>query len=409
MKVYIETFGCKVNFADSADILTMLANNSYEIAKDPEEADLYIVNSCSVTHRAERECRQIVRRFKNINPKAEILITGCSIKSEEFRDRASDIPFAKLIPFDDLLEYLALHKLEDIKPKFNRSRPFIKIQTGCDRFCSYCIVPHLRGKPQSVGKGIIIHRIEEALKQGFEEIVLVGTHIMLYKDPEGNGDIFDLLQRIEEMNYRFRLRLSSIEPYGITSDTIRLLMKSKKLCRHFHIALQSGSNRILRDMNRQYTKEEFEALISDIKTLIPQSTIGSDIIVGFPTEREEDFEETLETIRRLPVDYLHIFRFSPRKNTPAYNIKPVSTPAEIKRRAGILKRISFEKRRDMVLRSIGRDMDVVITDIDQSISSGITDNYIKVNIHKTGLKRGGMLRVRLISINPDNSANGEII
>jgi len=409
MKVYIETLGCKVNFADSADIQTMLINNSYEIVNNPEEADMYIVNSCSVTHRAERECRQIVRRFKNMNHNAEIIITGCSIKSEEFRERARDIEFTKLIPFEHLFEYLRLKSTQNYNISFNRSRPFIRIQSGCDRFCSYCIVPFLRGEPHSTNREVVIKQVEEALRQGYEEIVLVGTHIMLYRDPQDGCNIFRLISQIEKLNYKFRLRLSSIEPYGITQDTIISLAQSKRICGHFHIALQSGSNSVLRDMNRQYTREEFEKIISDIKRYIPYATIGSDVIVGFPTETERDFEETVETVKRLPIDYLHIFRFSPRKNTPAYIMKGTATQAEIRRRAEILKKISFEKKRNMILRNIGRDMDIVITDVNQSTSSGITDNYIKVRIARTDLKQGKMVRVRLTSINTDNTANGELI
>ncbi|MCX7958969.1 MAG: hypothetical protein N3B13_07970, partial [Deltaproteobacteria bacterium] len=166
MKVYIETLGCKVNFADSAGLAAILANNGYMVTTDPHDAELFIINSCSVTHRAERECRQLARRFHSFNPSAKIIITGCSALSETFRKRADDIPFSHLISTDNILSELNLERREDAVHYYNRSRPFIKIQEGCDRFCSYCIVPYLRGKPRSISRRTISSQIHDALKNG---------------------------------------------------------------------------------------------------------------------------------------------------------------------------------------------------------------------------------------------------
>ncbi len=408
MRVYIETFGCKVNFAESSDISNIIENSGHQITDNPIEADLFIINSCSVTNRAEREIRQVSRRFHNIKPEAKVIITGCSIFSESFLNRKSEIDFVTLIPQKDLPNILNLKEEKSGEYRFTKSRPFIKIQNGCDRFCSYCIVPYLRGRPYSLSLSDIMNKIEYAINNDYQEIVLVGTHIMLYKDPLSGTDIFGLLQRIDNLDSPFRMRLSSIEPYGLEDKEINYLSKLTRLCGHFHIALQSGSDRILKDMNRNYKKEDFYDIVNKIKDKIPEATIGTDIIVGFPSETESDFEETLKFIESLPVDYLHIFRFSARKNTPAYNLKQVSTDSEIKRRSKILKEISLYKRKNMIAKYAGKVMDVLITHNEKGYSSGLTHNYIKVKIMTENLKKGRLFKVRLNQEIYDNMILGEL-
>ncbi len=407
MKVYIETLGCKVNFADSAKIAALLSSQDHIITNEPDKADIYIINSCSVTHRAERECRQIARRLHIKNPDIDVIITGCSVLSPSFVERSVDIPFVKFVKTSDIPEFFKITPETKLPPFYNRSRPFIKIQEGCDRFCSYCIVPHLRGRPKSITQKEIISEIKDALQRGFQEIVLVGTHIMLYRDEESGTDIFNLLKKINDLDGNFRIRLSSIEPYGLSEYNIRLFSTINRLCAHFHISLQSGSNKILKDMNRHYTTNDFRNIVYNIKTYIPEATIGSDIITGFPSEDNNDFEETIRFISGEPIDYLHIFRFSPRKGTPASSMRQVLTSEEIKRHSDILLKISFEKRRDMIKKYLNKDMDVIITENSNKIS-GLTHNYIKVILKKTDLIKGHLYRVNLKAINQDNTVTGEI-
>ncbi|MGB9599547.1 MAG: MiaB/RimO family radical SAM methylthiotransferase [Myxococcota bacterium] len=408
MKVYIETLGCKVNFSDSSHIATLLRNNGHSIAMKPEEAEIFIINSCSVTHRAERECRQIARRYYNLNHNIQIIITGCSIRSESFLSRLQDIPFVKIAPLNDIPKILGLSGEKVDNPYFNRSRPFIKIQEGCNRFCAYCIVPFLRGAPISIERDRILNQIEYALINGYQEIVLVGTHLMLYEDPHSKTDIFQLLSDIERLNYNFRVRLSSIEPFGLKEENIKRLSEYRKLCQHFHIPLQSGSGKVLRDMNRDYDISRYISVLSSIKKYMPEATIGTDIIVGFPTETEQDFAETERFVLNEPIDYMHIFRYSRREGTAAFSMKGVSNSTEIKNRSDRLLKISFEKRHNMIKRNLGKVMDIIITDNNIN-STGLTHNYIQVIIQDTSLRKGKMYRARLLSFNSNNKVNGEIL
>lgn len=408
MKVYIETLGCKVNFSDSSYIASILSNNGFIIEKNPENADIFIINSCSVTHRAERECRQIARRYYQINKNAQIFITGCSIKSDSFLARLRDIPFVRIVSINDVQKILKISEKNSNNIYFNRSRPFIKIQEGCNRFCTYCIVPYLRGAPYSIEKDKILNQIRFALNKGFQEIVLVGTHIMLYYDPTTRKDIFELLSDIDSIDYDFRVRLSSIEPFGLGEENIKRLSEYKKLCHHFHIPLQSGSSKVLRDMNRDYDISQYEMVLAAIKKYMPEATIGTDIIVGFPTETDSDFLETEKFLLAQPIDYMHIFRFSPREQTAAFQMKSVSTLAEIKRRSERLKIISFEKRKDMLKRNLDKVMDIIVTENEQ-YTAGLTHNYIKVIIREEILEKGKKYEAKLISINSDNSIIGELL
>ncbi len=408
MKVYIETLGCKVNFADSASISSYLAANGYTVITEPSEADLYIINSCSVTHRAERECRQLARRFHSYNPSAGVIITGCSVLSGTFRKRIGEIHFVNLVNIKDIPQILGLHLSSDIRPYYNRSRPFIKIQEGCDRFCSYCIVPYLRGKPRSVDINSILASVKTAAENGFMEIVLVGTHIMLYKDPVTGKDIYGLLGDIENIEGKFRVRLSSVEPYGLNEENIRRLSEYKRLCAHFHIPLQSGSDKVLNEMGRDYYVSDFRNVTESIKERFPEAAIGTDIITGFPSETEADFEKTVDFISSVPVDYLHVFRFSPREGTIAASMKQLASQSEIKRRSEILLKISFDKRRDMLKKYIGREMDILITENSEKVS-GLTHNYIRVILNKGNYAKGQLCRVNLKSINENNTITGEPI
>jgi threonylcarbamoyladenosine tRNA methylthiotransferase MtaB len=262
--------------------------------------------------------------------------------------------------------------------------------------------------PFSIEKEKILSQIILALNKGFQEIVLVGTHIMLYNDPTTNTDIYELLSDIDRLDYDFRIRLSSIEPFGIKEENIKRLSQYKKLCHHFHIPLQSASPKVLRDMNRDYDISQYETVLSAIKKYMPEATIGTDIIVGFPTETDSDFLETEKFLLTQPIDYMHIFRFSPREQTAAFRMKPVSTPAEIKRRSERLKIISFEKRKDMLKRNLGKVMDIIITE-NKEYSAGLTHNYIKVIIRGDTLEKGKKYKTKLNSINPDNSITGELL
>lgn len=408
MKAYIETLGCKVNFSDSAKLTSLLISNGYTITSEPFNADIFIINSCSVTHKAERECRQLARRFYQINPNAMVIITGCSVFSPSFKNRANEVPFAKMIRLEDIGYTLKLSTQKNPVCYYNRSRPFIKIQEGCDRFCSYCLVPMLRGKPRSKDKNEIIRQIRDALENGFQEIVLVGTHIMLYKDPLTDCSIFDLLDNIEKLNGNFRIRLSSMEPYELTLENIKRLSEYKRLCGHFHIPLQSGSDKILKVMKRGYTTAIYKSIIEEIKKRIPDVTIGTDIITGFPTETEEDFKDTIEFIQSSPIDYLHVFTFSPREGTPAASIKPTLRQSEIKIHSQKLIKISFDKRKEMVKKFLGREMDVVITS-DTNPISGLTHNYIKVVFKNGNPTKSRIYPARLLSLNTDNTIIGEFL
>jgi len=403
----IITLGCKVNQQESEVISKLLKNASWHLSPKNDKADLYIINTCTVTGKASMQSRQEIRKAIKANPKAKVIVTGCYaqtapdeiIKIEGVHEIAGNA-FKVAIPESVLSSEISIEndspvlKISDMMKetrfkKFpvtvpdERTRPFIKIQDGCNAFCTYCIVPHARGKSRSMPAEDVIERLRLFKKKGFHEAVLTGIHMGCYGqdlDPE-NGLLYDLLHRIDIEKIMDRIRLSSIEPHELTYDIINLAAASDTICSHFHIPLQSGDDNILKKMHRPYTAELVRNLVLKIKDVLPKAAIGVDVMAGFPGETEQAFENTCELIEELPVSYLHVFPFSPRKGTPAATYSGQVNHDTTRERCRKIREIGKAKREAFYKKAKGKKVNVLIEtkrDSATGLLKGFSSNYIPV-------------------------------
>ena len=398
-KVALHTLGCKLNYSETSSIGMQFLDREFEVVDFQEEADVYVLNTCSVTESAERECRQIIRRALRQNPEAFIIVTGCyaQLRPEEiariegvdavlgsnekfklfsllenFNKR--ELTCISVTPTENLTEFGVAHSTD----ADSRTRAFLKIQDGCDYTCSFCTIPLARGASRSLAVNNAAVEFIKLLDAGYKEIVLTGVNVGDYgKNIDTN--LFNLLSELIKIEGEFRIRISSIEPNLLTDEIINLTVESEKLCNHFHIPLQSGSPQILKAMQRRYTIDDYKNLIYKIKNRLPDSGIGVDIIAGFPGETEEDFIHTHNFLRDLPVSYLHVFTYSERPDTKAISLPGTVDVQERKRRNNILRILSEKKRAKFYSDMIGTKQEVLFENsIKNILMQGFTSNYIKV-------------------------------
>ncbi len=364
IRVAIRTFGCKLNQYESMGLQEALENAGFSVVSHLEAADFYIINTCTVTGRTDRRSRQATRQALQVNPAAGIIITGCGAQRDfqEFakmtnvravignreKNRISEILTELMNRNSNILEISDLEKAPferlSISRFRNYTRAFVKIQEGCNRSCSYCVIPSVRGPSRSQKLELVIGDIELLVNKGFHEIVLTGIDLGTYGfDLHPKCDLTTLITRIEQIRLLGRVRLSSIEPMEFNTDLINKVTGSEKICSHFHIPLQSGCNRVLKRMNRSYSCEEYSAIVSMIRKNAPHACIGADVIVGFPGETEVDFSETFRFIEENPIDYLHVFSFSIRKGTRAATFPGQNPPEIIKQRSHTLRELGIVK------------------------------------------------------------------
>lgn len=360
-KIAISTLGCKVNQYESACIADSLVKEQCILVDFDAIADIYVINTCTVTNRSDFKSRNLIRqalKVKECYPDTIIIVTGCYAQNEF--DKTKKLGNIDLIVdnnnkagINNLIKSATAYRFEgsDSFKEFSeqstdtmmdRSRALVKIQDGCNFFCSYCAVPYARGKPRSRSINSIIKQIDRYTDNGFKEIVLSGINLGLFGTDNGS-DLIELLTALETNESLKLIRISSIEPQFITKDLVSFISKSKKLCPHLHIPLQSGSNRILEKMKRRYTIEFFKNMVQELKKINPCFAIGIDLIAGFPSESENDFKQSLAFIEELDFSYAHVFPFSQRKNTPAYNIEPRVNGHCIRKRCALLRKISSLK------------------------------------------------------------------
>jgi len=334
MKFYIYTLGCKVNTYESNVMRDLLINAGFIESKD-KSADIYIINTCTVTNTSDNKSLKVIRQFKRLNDKAIIVAVGCmtQVNKEKLQDLNIDIILGnkyKSNIVEIINEYLTnrkkIDRVEDIKDSkfesmclnnFNKTRAFVKIEDGCENFCSYCIIPYARGKVRSKDSKLVIEEITNLVKNGHEEVVLTGIHTGHYGSDLKEYNFAKLLREIVLIPNLKRLRISSIEINEITDEVLDVFKNSDILVDHIHIPIQSGSNEILKNMNRKYNKQEFIDIINKIRSVRPNISLTTDIIVGFPGETEDLFEETLDTVNRIKFSKIHVFPFSKRKGTVA--------------------------------------------------------------------------------------------
>jgi len=416
----IITLGCKVNQCESAYLREALMQAGWVPAERGGPADVTVVNTCIVTQRASYQSRQAIRRAIRENPSALTAATGCY--AQTFPEELSGIEGLDLIAGNALKGHL--HKVlqdcrkgaptglnqgnfsaslsEEVLPLSERTRSFLKIQDGCDSFCSYCIVPFSRGPLRSLEPIKVIALLRSLSEEGYKEVVLTGIHLGKYGvDLSPAPSLTDLLRLIGQESLPLRIRLSSIEPKEVVPDLIRMAASEEWLCRHFHIPLQSGDNEILKRMNRNYTSEEYARLVESIHRQIPLAAIGVDIMAGFPGEEDTAYRNTYDLMKDLPVSYFHVFPFSPRKGTAAWDFRDKVDDREIKKRAEAL-RVLGQKKREAFYRSCaGKTFQVLAQGWARSgmgMIQGLSDNYLPVFFPFPREIRNEMLPVRIDSV-----------
>ncbi|MFN6375426.1 MAG: tRNA (N(6)-L-threonylcarbamoyladenosine(37)-C(2))-methylthiotransferase MtaB [Chitinophagia bacterium] len=399
--IALHTLGCKLNYSETSTLGRMLEKEGFVRREFEEAADVYVINTCSVTENADKECRQLVRRIQKQNAEALIVITGCyaQLKPEEI----ATIPGVDLVlgaaEKFNLAEHLKgltkgdptkicscdIDEVNDFNSSFSvtdRTRTFLKVQDGCDYSCTFCTIPMARGKSRSNTIENVIKQAKEIGAQGVKEIVLTGVNLGDFGiiENERDTDFLSLCQALEKVEEISRYRISSIEPNLLNPEIIELVAASKKFMPHFHIPLQSGSNRILALMRRRYKRELYAERVEMIKTLMPNCAIGVDVIVGFPSESESDFQETFDFLHSLDVSYLHVFTYSERDHTKALEIKPV-VPIHVRNeRNKILRNLSYQKMQYFRASQIGLKRKVLFEQENRNgMIEGYTDNYIRIS------------------------------
>ncbi len=398
-KVAFHTLGCKLNFSETSTIGNQFVQNGFEVVDFKGDADVYVINTCTVTENADRECRQIVRRALRTNPDAYVIVTGCYAQlssekiakiegvdavlgsSEKFNIFSIIPEFSKDLP--SCIQVTPTEKLEKFNFAYSsdalgRTRAFFKIQDGCDYICTYCTIPQARGKSRSTTPSKVVDEFKALVNRSYKEIILTGVNVGDYgKHIEEN--LYGLLLKMLKVEGDYRIRISSIEPNLLTDEIIELAASNSKMAKHFHIPLQSGSSKMLGLMKRRYNTDDYKVLINKLVKQIPDVGIGVDVIVGFPGETEAEFLETYNFIKELPVSYLHVFTYSERPNTPAIEMEDSVPIPERKRRTNMLRILSEKKRNEYYSKMIGKYVTVLFEEGKESdVMLGWTSNYIRV-------------------------------
>lgn len=428
-KAAFYTLGCKVNQYETEAMEELFADAGYEICDFSDSADVYVINTCSVTNMGDRKSRQIIRRAKKTNPNAVIAVTGCYAQTAPdevlsidgvnivigTKDRKNIVALVEELGEDSEINHVTdimnNHEFEElhIKNYSNRTRAFIKIQEGCNQFCSYCIIPYARGPVRSRPQGEVLEEIQKLAANGFKEVVLVGIHVASYGIDLGNTSLADLITEVDKINGVERIRLSSIEPMTLNQEFIDKIKYSQKLCHHFHISLQSGCNATLKRMNRKYTTSQFKSIADGLRAAFDDVAITTDIMVGFPGETDEEFDETITFVREIKFAEAHIFQYSQRRGTPAAK-RPNQIPPDLKeKRSKVITAETTKTRNEFLDGFIGKTMRVLF---EQPASDGLfegkTDNYITVHT-QSEVNLNDQFRNVLIESRKDGIMIGKIV
>ena len=416
MRVAFHTLGCKVNHYETEAIKEAFVSRGAEIVSEEEFADVYIINTCTVTNIADRKSRQFIRRVKKVNPDALVAVTGCY--AQVASDEVADMPEVDLVVGNGRKSEicgLVMQKLSEAgrsdaagsktdilvsaRPELTyyedmgqvtsagegMIRAYLKIQDGCDRFCSYCLIPYARGPVRSRPKAEIIEELSGMLDNGFREIVLTGINTALYGTEEGaECSLSELLTAIDEMpcpeDGDFRIRLSSLEPTVVDKDNVEEIIRHRRLCHHLHLSVQSGSSSVLKAMNRHYDRADYIEIVNAIREYDPLFGLTTDIIVGFPGETEADFGDSMDMVRLAQFGKTHVFRYSPRRGTAGAAMKDAVPESVKKERGAALESVGEETAADFIRANGGVTHTVLIEEFDEGYATGYTGNYIKVYI-----------------------------
>ncbi|MGI6622355.1 MAG: tRNA (N(6)-L-threonylcarbamoyladenosine(37)-C(2))-methylthiotransferase MtaB [Acetivibrionales bacterium] len=418
--VALITLGCKVNIAETEGMKLLFQKAGYRIVPEDQFADVYVVNTCTVTSMGDKKSRQMLRRVHSLNPSAIVAAVGCfaQVSPEE----AAKVEGVSLV-LGNNMKHRIVELVENIRNKersqyvFERkllseyeelpvetydghTRAFLKVQDGCDQFCSYCIIPYARGPIRSRDIKEVIKEAKSFALNGFKEVVLTGIHLTSYYDERNGKGLAELIKEIHEVEGIKRIRLGSLEPMFLTSDFIGEIKKLPKLCPHFHLSLQSGCTETLKRMNRKYAPEEYRNIVSLIREKIPDVTFTTDVMVGFPGETEEEFEKSYAFCREIGFLWMHVFKYSPRKGTPAYKFQDQIDSKTKEARSKRMIELAKQMRHKAFESFIGRKTDVLLEKPVEGSSGdmeGLTPNYIPVKVKIRSQKTGEIINIRLVS------------
>ncbi|EQF23953.1 tRNA-i(6)A37 thiotransferase enzyme MiaB [Clostridioides difficile CD160] len=417
-KVAFYTLGCKVNQYETEAMLELFEKDDYEQVNSEEYADVYVINTCTVTHMSDRKSRQYIRRVKKKNPDAIIAVVGCysQVSPEEIldieevnlvmgtNDRRKIVEEIKKIDaskkvstVDDIMKVKAFEEIE-ISQTNGKTRAFMKIQDGCDRFCTYCIIPYARGRVRSRDIDSIVDEVKKLANNGYKEVVLTGIHVASYGKDLKDKDIklLDVIKQINEIDKIERIRLSSVEPILFTDEFVNEVLKMDKVCPHYHLSLQSGCDETLKRMNRRYTTSEYKTIVDRLRSKMPNVAITTDVIVGFPGETNDEFKETYEFLKEIELSQMHIFKYSPRKGTPAATMENQVDPQMKHFRSEQLLNLSKVNFNKFANKFIGSELDVLFEqNIEGNKFEGLTSNYIRVVVESDKNIQGQILKVKI--------------
>ena len=408
----IQTFGCRSNQAEAFLWAYEFQKHGLKYEKDFSRSDLVVVNSCTLTSRADSDTRSFIRRVSRLNPKARLIVTGCYAQRapEELRNMPQVSCLLSNTEKKDLdakvLSFAGPGKERQISPF--RSRASVKIQDGCNFQCTFCIIPSVRGRSVSLDKREILARIKEFINQGFKEIVLTGIHLCSYGlDLSAKSSLLELLQEIESLNGLRKLRLSSLDPRFLSSSLIEHITASEKVCPHFHLSLQSGSDDIVHRMGRKIRIEDYKNILTYLRQKSPQASLGADIIVGFPGETEEDFSQTYRFLEQSPLTYLHVFSYSPRPGTAAASWRQINGKVK-KERARLLRDLSSRKNTNFRRLFVGKECEAIVIKKEKAGTEVLTSNYFKVFIPSCPHDEGKEVRVKITKVD-NGKTTGQIV
>ena len=420
-RVAFYTLGCKVNQYETEAMLELFEKEGYEKAETEDYADVYVINTCTVTHMSDRKSRQYIRRMKKKNPDAIIAVVGCysQVSPEEIlsidevnlvmgtNDRKKIVEEVKKIDasrkvstVDDIMKVKAFEEIE-INKTNGKTRAFMKIQDGCDRYCSYCIIPYARGRVRSRDLESIVKEVENLAANGYKEVVLTGIHVASYgKDiKETDIKLLDVIKQINDIEGIERIRLSSVEPILFTDEFVEAVSAMDKVCPHYHLSLQSGCDETLKRMKRRYTTEEYKTIVDRLRAAIPNVSITTDVIVGFPGETNEEFDKTYEFLKDIELTHMHIFKYSPRKGTPAATMENQVDPSTKHERSEKLLQLNEENFKKFGQKMLDKEFNVLFEQkVGDNKFEGLTENYVKVIVESDKDLSEQILKVKITDV-----------
>lgn len=438
-RVAFESLGCKLNYAETVQIEKEFIQRGFEVVDPSTSADVFVINTCTVTQSADSDCRQIVRRVLRNSPEAFVVVTGCYAqgKPEEVAqiDGVDLVLGAKekfhLFDYSDGFSKLTANK-ESPDPNYHgrvfvspvedvvefgyadsavegaRTRAFLKVQDGCDYNCSYCTIPRVRGVSRSPSIDFLVDQVTRISAAGFKEVVLSGVNVGDFGSKEGSS-LLELLKALERVDGIARFRISSIEPNLLTKEIVKFVASSSKFCKHFHVPLQNGADEILGRMRRRYNTGQYREVINYVRELMPDAGIGADVIVGFPGETNELFERSMNFIESLPLTYLHVFSYSEREGTASAGLGTNVDPRVKRKRSEFLRMVSTKKRYEFNRRYVGKVMKVLAEEeVKSGKMYGFTSNYVRVELEANPLHVNEISDVLITGVS-DNTAMGQVI